>query len=303
MDVDSEGARWAQSDDSVTWCDSAEALVDAMREGHLEVEVGGVEQPGPVMQVLVQNAPRLRSLSLCGCHLGGELLLQLGRALASSRITGIGVSNNPGLDVQTWAGFWDQLPGSILKWDFGDNELPDAALPLLLQAVGRGVGARELFLDGNCLTDLTPLLPALAGLPSLTELDVGDNSFTDAQVRALAAALPGSSVGTLVLGRNLITDAGAVALAAVLPQTRIGALYLDGTQIGDATLDALVGVLASTQLEELHVDETQVTDAGVMRLCQALPASKLNHLDAGDHLLQETIAAIDAALPGDACVE
>jgi len=288
----------------VVWCGSAEALVAAIREGHLDVEVGGVEQPGAVLQVVAEAAPQLQSLSLCGCNLDADALLQLGRALANSQIRGIGVSNNPGLDVQTWASFWDLMPRSILKWDFGDDELADAALPALIRAVGRGMGVQELLLDGNNISDISVLLPAVSAASGLTELDVGDNDLDDAQVLALAATLPGSSLTTLVLGRNDVTDAGAVPLAGVLPQTRLRSLYLDSTKIGDATLDALIAVLPCAQLEELHIDETQVQDAGVFRLCKALPTSKLTVIDADENnLSQEAMAAIEAALPGDVGIE
>lgn len=55
MDVDAEGARWAQ-DANVTWCDSAEALVSAVGQGAVDVEVGAAEG-GPILAALSQAPP------------------------------------------------------------------------------------------------------------------------------------------------------------------------------------------------------------------------------------------------------
>uniref|UniRef100_A0A7S1RZC9 Uncharacterized protein n=1 Tax=Alexandrium catenella TaxID=2925 RepID=A0A7S1RZC9_ALECA len=304
MDVDYESARWAQSCPGVVWCESVDGLVQAIEDGHFDVEVGGEQPPDLLLQAVTEAAPRLLSLSLCGCNLDAASLVQLGRALAPSQLRGIGVSNNPGLDVQTWAGFWEQLPRSILKWDFGDDALPDEALPVLVRAVGRGSSVEELFLDGNDFEDIGPLLPVVSATSGLSELDLGDNDLTDAQVSALAAALPGSCLRTLVLGRNPITDASVVPLVGVLSQTSVRSLYLDSTRVTDATLDAIASVLPSTQLEELHVDETQVQDAGVLRLCRVLAASKLKVFDASDNNLSEdALTAIEAVLPADVQLE
>mmetsp|Transcript_69592 Transcript_69592/g.225209 ORF Transcript_69592/g.225209 Transcript_69592/m.225209 type:complete len:305 (-) Transcript_69592:84-998(-) len=304
MEVDGDGARWSQDGGDVVWCESAEELLAAVAAGNLKVEVGGGVKDGyTVVQAVIRTARQLQSLSLCGCNIDGIGLLQIGQALASSHIQGVGVSNNPGIDMETWASFWGLLPPSVVKWDFGDDELPDSALQPLVHAMGRGE-VHELFLDGNGLTDIAPLLPLLPAARGLTELDVGDNDIGDAQILALVAALPGSSLNTLVLGRNPVTDASAVPLAAVLPRTRISILHLDCTRIGNATLDALVAVLASTELEELHIDQTRVKDDGVLRFLRVLPASKLSILDAEDNnLSEETAAALAAALPGSACME
>lgn len=302
MEVDAENARWAQDEDSgVVWCDSAEGLLAAVAEGSVDVEIGAA-QPGPLLEAIAKVAPRLSSLSLTGCELDAPALTRLGTLLAPTQLRGVGVSNNPGIDLPAWAEFWEKLPPTVAKYDFGDDELPDEALPRLAAAASRG-RVSELLLDGNCLANIGPLLPLVCPASGLAELDLGDNDLQDAHVLALAAVLPGSEVQTLVLGRNGITDAGVVPLTQVLPRTKIAVLHLDSTQIGDATLDALVGVLAGSLLEELHIDQTRVTDAGVLRLCRVLPSSRLTLLDASDNnLSDQTVAAIEAALP-DTLVE
>lgn len=296
-----EGARWARDDD-VVWCDSAEQFVEAVRGGHTKVEVGAAA-PGPLLEVVVQAAPALQCLSLTGCQLDASALSRLGAALApSQQLKGIGVSNNPGIDGASWAAFWAGLPLTVTRFDFGDNGLTDDLLPHLVRSLSR-MRTEELFLDGNEFSDLRPLLPLVSESSGLHELDVGDNSVGDAQLAALAEALPGSAVETLVLGTNPITDASAVLLVQALPRTRVATLHLDSTGITDLTLQALVAVLGGTQLVELHIDGTQVRDDGVLGLVRALPSSRITVLDAGDNNLSEaTISAIEAALPSD-CVE
>lgn len=245
----------------------------------------------------------MRSLSLTGCGLQGDMLKQLGACLAPTQLWGIGVSNNPDVDLAAWVEFWSQLPPTIKKFDFGDNGLKDEALPKLMCTLTRGQ-VEQLLLDGNCFSSLTPLLPILAESFGLTELDIGDNNISDPAGLELAQALPSSALTTLVLGRNGLGDGGAVPLARALPQTKIQILHLDSTQIGDSTLDALVSALAGSRLTELHIDETKVTDAGVLRLCRALPQSRVALLDASENnLSDETVAAIEAALPSDIGVE
>lgn len=315
MDVDNENARWSNQDGEdgidtgVVWCDSPEALLQAVGDGKKDIEIGGHTAEGaPLMKAIGQSAMLLRSLSLTGCDLSAGMLMQLGFFLAPTKLWGIGVSNNPGIDVAVWAEFWRQLPLTVEKFDFGDNKFGDAALPQLVRTLiksgSNGPCVQELCLDGNCITDISLLLPVVSECFGLTELDLGDNSIGDAQVQALAPVLPGSAVTSLVLGRNPLGDTGAIALSRVLPRTEIEVLHLDSTQIGDATLDALVASLAGSRLVELHIDETKVSDPGMLRLCKALPSSRIQLLDANDNdLSDETIAAIEAAIPQDSVIE
>lgn len=309
MQEDDSSLRWAQDDDNIVWCNSPEGVLGAAEDGKTAIEVGGVDEPLPILQAIERIAPTLKSLSLTGCNLDATMLAKLGTCLSSTQLWGIGISNNPGIDGAVWAEFWNKLPATTAKFDFGDNNLPDDALPQLMDRLSRG-RVVELFLDGNNLTNVSPLFPLVAErrkrrrmkscpeTSGLTELDLGDNSLQDVAILALAQVLPGSALTTLVLGRNAISDVGGSAIARVLPQTKIHTLHLDSTQIGDATLDALVSVLPSCQeLVELHVDETKVTDAGVLRFCQALPQSRIQLFDAGENnLSDEAIEAVEAAV-------
>lgn len=304
MDVDSENVRWSRDGVDVTWCDSAEGMLAALAAGSQHLEVGAVHDSRAVLEVLARASGQLLSLSLVGCGFDAAALASLGQIMAPTQLQGIGVSNNPDIGSSAWVAFWNQLPRTVVKWDFGDDELSDEVLPALAHRLAAGQGnLQELFLDGNDISDLSALLPVIASSPQLTELDVGDNNILDASVGALAAVLPGAPLTTLVLGRNSISDLGALALVSVLPQTKIRALHLDSTQLGDATADALIRVLHGTQLEELDVEETRITDAGVQRLCVAMQGSRLTHLEAyNSSLSEQTKAALEAILDGGASV-
>lgn len=299
MDVDGnevEGARWARDNCDVVWCESAAGLRQAIEDGTRNIEVGAAEAI-PVVEVVEALGRGLDSLSLTGCGLNDEELLRLGSALTQTQIQGIGVSNNIGISLSAWSKFWERLPATVTKWDFGDDELPDEALTSLASVLLRNE-VQELFLDGNKFTNLTPLLPLVSESCGLIELDIGDNNINDAQLQTLTEILPDSVVSTLVLGLNPISDTGIIPLMLSLPRTKISTLYLDNTQLGDAALDALTNVLSETQLEELHIDGTQVKDASVLRFCNVLPSSRMSFLDAGDNnLSEETSKAIEAALP------
>mmetsp|Transcript_157762 Transcript_157762/g.278516 ORF Transcript_157762/g.278516 Transcript_157762/m.278516 type:complete len:320 (+) Transcript_157762:48-1007(+) len=293
-----DGPRWATQDSGIVWCDSAEALLEAVADGQFQIEIGACEAMEPVLAAVEQVAGQLQSVMFCGCKLNDAAFARIGTALASTRVKGVGISNNPDVGLEAWAALWVRLPASVVKWDFGDNSLPDEALPRLMEALKESK-AQELFLDGNQLTNISPLLSLVADSLELTELDLGDNSIPDEQVKRLAEeALPGCSLTTLVLGRNPISDVAGKPLAYALARTDIDTLHLEETQVGDATLDALVDVLTNTKLVELHLDGTKISNDGALRLCKELPQSKITCLDIGDNgLSDETVAAIEAAIP------
>mmetsp|Transcript_34212 Transcript_34212/g.51602 ORF Transcript_34212/g.51602 Transcript_34212/m.51602 type:complete len:303 (+) Transcript_34212:249-1157(+) len=301
MDVDEENVRWATSEDAnVAWVDSAEGLLQAVTAGFRDIEVGAADTS--VLDAIAQVAPHLRSLSLTGCNLDGIALGRLGRILAATQLEGIGISNNPDIDSACWVDFWQCLPTTLVKYDFGDNDLVDEVLPKLVAVIGRGP-VRELFLDGNNFFDISPVLPLLAPHYQMTELDLGDNDVANQQMPQLAQAVAASGLATLVLGRNSINDEGAVFIAQALPHSQLTTLHLDSTWISDGTVDTLLQVLPQSRLEELHMDETKVTDASMLRLCQVLPQSRITMLDVSETGLAEgTLMALRQALPPDALV-
>jgi hypothetical protein len=249
----------------------------------------------------------VESLSLTNCALTAELLAALGAKLGvvatQSPLKGLGVSANPGVADEAWIALFQQLPSTLTKLDLGDNKLPDNVLAALAQALSaRGIQLRELFLDGNCFTDIAPILPCCG---MCTELDVGDNSLTDPSVRAIAQRLKSWPVETLVLGSNpQITSTGVLPLVYALPQSRVNTLFLDNTGVNDDVLQALADVLHDTKLEELHVDHTKVGDAGILALCNQIPGSAIRSLDISDNNISEQmISEIQAAIPDIADAE
>merc|ERR1719506_744780 len=203
---------------------------------------------------------------------------------------------NSGVPDEAWMALFQQLPASLEKLDVGDNELPDRVVAALAAALAaRGVKLDELFLDGNLLSDIAPVLPCCG---ALKELDIGDNQLTDAAARAIADRLPSWPLETLVLGSNAqLTAAGVLPVIYALPKSKVTTLYLDNTRVENTVLQALAQILAETQLEELHVDNTKVGDEGILELCKAIPQSSLRCLDICDNdLSDEVIAAIQAAI-------
>lgn len=304
LQADPENCRWARDHSDVVWCNTAEGLRQAVQDGNLAVEVGACADVASVLDAVAEAADELEYMSFAGCGLDADGLSRLGEIFAETGIMGIGVSNNPGVESQPWVEFWARLPVTVHKWDFGDNGLSDDTLPRLAAVLQNANEVTELFLDGNELTQVGPLLPVIKESACLTELDLGDNSIGDDEVLRLAEVLPVTSLTTLVLGRNPISDVGAVPLVQALAETRISCLHLDTTRVGDATLDALTQSLLSTRLEELHIDETQVRDAAILRCIEVLPRSSVKLFDCGGNSLREdTIQAIEAALPSDMVVE
>lgn len=292
-----DDARWATEDSGIVWCDSAEALLQAVNDGKFQIEIGACQAIEPLLAAIEQVASKLEAVMLCGCKLDDAALSRIGTALASTQIKGVGIANNPDVSIEAWAALWIRLPTTVVKWDFGDNNLPDEALPRLMQVLTKSK-VQELFLDGNELTNISSLLPLVADSLDLTELDIGDNSIRDEQVERLAQVLPGSMLTTLVLGRNPITDVAGKPLAYALPRTNLDILHLEETQVGDATLNAITEVIKDTKLVELHLDNTKISDTGALRLCKVLPETKITSLDIGDNgLSDETVAAIQAAIP------
>jgi hypothetical protein len=305
FEIDSDGsapeesARWARDNDSTVWCGSLERLTAAAEGGEQDLELGACERDDLGVQQLASALPRLTSLCLTSCAMTDTLLVAFGAALLGPRkqpLVGLGISGNPNLSVEAWSAFLSQLPASVTKLDLGDNQLPDSVVPALAAAAER-LALKELFLDGNALSDVQALVPHCM---SCVELDLGDNRLTDATVRDIAARLPASGcrLETLVLGSNAgVSSAGVRDLVAALPASQVSVLYLDNTGVDDQAVLELAGILRRTKLAELHLDRTKVSDEGVLALCGAIPGSSLASLDIAENdLSAATITAIKQAV-------
>eukprot|EP00662_Eupelagonemidae_sp_cell21_P021579 gene21579-5230_t len=89
----------------------------------------------------------------------------------------------------------------------------------------------------------------------------------DHGARAIAAALPGCGLKELYIGENSITDAGVRAIADVIGQCPcLEKLYLGDNDIGDDGACALAAALAGSGLENLVLRNNWIGDDGARAL-------------------------------------
>jgi Leucine Rich repeat len=158
---------------------------------------------------------------------------------------------------------------------------------------GNGDLARQ-YIDDAAMKALAAALPN----STVTTLSLVQNQIGAAGAEALAAALPNSKVTTLYFGVNQIGDAGAEALAAALPNSKVTELDLRTNQIGAAGAEALAAALPNSKVTELNLIVNQIGDAGAESLAVALPNSKVTQLDLWSNQIGDAgVEALAAALP------
>lgn len=315
-DNDDDCARMASDLESgFVSCDGLATAQQAVCKCRNRLEFTGIQSRDELLECLkfvedllvgpMSAEQPLRGLSFASCSLTSDDLDRLGRALQSDagrKLTAFGISKNPGLGQDAWRKFWARLPGNASWLDFGDNQLVDADVAPLIDALPGRKKLRKLYLDGNKLGDLSLLCKTLPGT-NITELDLGDNNVDDTSVRMLSAGLVKSSVSVLVLGTNPISATGVALLVDALSRSNVKVLYLDHTGADDACLAALSKVLEDMKLTELHLDSTKITDAGVQDLIPHIGTSKLTYIDVGGNGVgDETLELLDKILPQESTV-
>ncbi|HEV8201784.1 MAG TPA: C45 family autoproteolytic acyltransferase/hydrolase [Candidatus Polarisedimenticolia bacterium] len=171
---------------------------------------------------------------------------------------------------------------------------PASDVQVALEAAGAEIDRDGKRITGVGLvkaTDLEAILPLLARLPDVEEVNLGNPAVTLAHVRALKSApklrslgLMGAPIGddalaeiktlpalrVLNISGTKVTDAG---LAQLRDLTALEYLGLKGTGIGDAGLAQLSGL---TGLSNLNLADTKVTDAGLAHLAGLTRLESLN---------------------------
>jgi hypothetical protein len=213
------------------------------------------------------NAPRISSVLYGGDTTSRALLLA---KLASSGVRALSLV----VDSQAADAAVDELLG---------RHLP----PTLVELRAVGVGPRVLegvLAQLRALTHMSlrgardadrveRLRAALAQLPALVQLSLGDDDLRDAGCDALADALGQlDALQTLTLGSNQIGDAGCEALAGALGRLpALQELRLGSNQIGDAGCASLARAFAQMPaLREIRLNSNQIGDAGCVSLAGAL---------------------------------
>ena len=159
----------------------------------------------------------------------------------------------------------------------GASAPPSRSAPSDVQAALEAAGG-TVKLEGTRLvsvglakaTHFETVLPLLAQLPDLEELNLGNPAVTDADVRALQGLPKLQSLG--LMGAPISDE--ALEVMKTLPALRI--LNISGTKVTDAGLVHLQGI---TALEYLGLKGTAVTDAG---LAQLKSLTHLNNLVLAD---------------------
>ncbi|VTR97788.1 leucine-rich repeat domain-containing protein [Tuwongella immobilis] len=161
------------------------------------------------------------------------------------------------LTVNKFANFrWEKqaTAGSVLAFRFlPGKESVIANLPAPESPFGLNLGIARVTNAG---------LKVLAGLTSLTVLDLFDSQVTDAGLKELAGL---KNLTALDLGSTQVTDAGLKELSSLTSLTTLG---LMSTKVTDAGLKELAGL---KNLTSLNLVGTKVTEKGMAELRKAMP--------------------------------
>ncbi|CAH3146477.1 unnamed protein product [Porites evermanni] len=156
----------------------------------------------------------------------------------------------------------------------------------------------------NINSDKSRLLFALDSNSSLTYLNFGCNTISDASATSLSHALAvNSSLTELVLEESLLCDSGAASLSQALAvNSSLTNLNLRVNRIGDSGAESLSKALAvNSSLTNLDLSENSLGDSGAASLSWALAVnSSLTNLnlrvnrigDSGAESLSKALAAL-----------
>jgi len=309
--VEEQQGRMASDPESgFVCCPNEAAARQALGDGELRLEFGGVSNPEErsacialICEVLgAENGSRpLRGLSFADCQLNAAELRTIAGAVgkgAGQLLAAFGISKNPGVDPEAWREIFSAIPPKVVWLDFGDNQLSDDAIAPLVERLAGKEELDKLYLDGNQLCDISSLCTVLSDT-GITTLDLGDNAIGDDGAQRLARALRESVVMILSLGTNPIGPAGVLPIFEGLPRSSLDVLYLDNTGVDDACLDLLGIVLSESKLMELHIDNTRISEDGLLELIPCIGRSELNYIDisgngvseATSTKLEETVSA------------
>ncbi|XP_041919034.1 uncharacterized protein LOC121683467 [Alosa sapidissima] len=183
--------------------------------------------------------------------------------------------------------------------DFSDNEIGDAGVMKLSEALSNPKSKLESLWLGKCLLTANScklLAPVLTQCSCLVrDLDFSDNEIGDAGVMKLSEALsnPKSKLESLWLRNCSLTENSCACLASVLScSSSLRQLDLSGNRIQDAGVELLTDGLRSTHctLEELRLHNCGLTDESCASLASALRSnpSHLRELHLSGNTLRES---------------
>ena len=198
-------------------------------------------------------------------------------------------------------------PSGLRKLDLYMNELGDAGVAQVAEAVREVRGLEELNLGGNGFgaAGAAALAAALQNNPDLQTLELGYNNLGKEGAKEVAAAVKfHPSLSTLRMGWCQIGEEGAAEFAEALRfNEHLTCLDLRGNGLGDKGLGAFASIIQAVgfeKLEELDLSYNEIRDRGAFTLANAMKANpkelSLERMSLGNNYLTEFgKAAIDEA--------
>ncbi|XP_072894398.1 NACHT, LRR and PYD domains-containing protein 3-like [Hemitrygon akajei] len=214
-----------------------------------------------VLSHVIGLSDTIKELDLWNCHIQCEGLQRLG----------------PGLH-------------KCQELKLGFNDLGDSGVKLVSMALGNPeCKIQKLWLRDVGLTDsgAEDLASALSTNPSLTELDLSNNTLGDSGVKLVFSALGNTEckVQKLELNRVGLTDSGAENLASSLSTNpTLTELDLSNNKLGDSGVKLVSEALRNPEckIQKLRLNDVSLTDSGTDDLASALSTNpSLTGLDLG----------------------
>ncbi|XP_072891629.1 NACHT, LRR and PYD domains-containing protein 3-like [Hemitrygon akajei] len=217
-----------------------------------------------VLSHVIGLSDTIKELDLWNCHIQCEGLQRLG----------------PGLH-------------KCQELKLGFNDLGDSGVKLVSMALGNPeCKIQKLWLRDVGLTDsgAEDLASALSTNPSLTELDLSNNTLGDSGVKLVFSALGNTEckVQKLELNRVGLTDSGAENLASSLSTNpTLTELDLSNNKLGDSGVKLVSEALKALRnpeckIQKLRLNDVGLTDSGTDDLASALSTNpSLTGLDLG----------------------
>ena len=160
----------------------------------------------------------------------------------------------------------------------------DLFLPLC-DVLDKLTGVKSFSFRGNQLTSgIAQRFASVVRPPTVTDINVADNKFTDEFLEALAPAVAQSSnLSSLVLTGNQFSAAGAKALATAWTadgaSVVVADLLLGNNRLGDEGLKNLLPLFSKYSFNKVELSGNGIGDDSVVALAEALQRRQVSVLD------------------------
>ena len=211
-----------------------------------------IQQSGAqALGLAIQMAPHLQELQLGSNNVGPQGCHSLAEGIKQSavfRTLGI-MCNGVGAEGAKSLAEALAVSGSLQYLDLSHNQVGLEGA----QALSRGIRKSK----------------------TLRHLDLDDNNLDDEAMVALAEALGGSNIETLVLASNDLERAGAEALGtAIAAQSALHTLSLKYVFLGDEVIDPLARGLGRSSIRHLDLQGCSIPPSGIQPLAEGVAQAR-----------------------------